>query len=139
MPVLELSNSLLDQEALGSGPKFPLAIDPATNEFALAKYEENVKESVFWLVSVRLGERVMNEDMGSLFEASLFEDPEQAAEVLPFQTVELLRRYEPRITEVRCRADRISATELRLVITWVIKSSGRRGSLEYDYNLNGGG
>jgi phage baseplate assembly protein W len=133
MPVLKLANSLIERAALGRGVKFPLTIDVGTNDFEMVEYEEAIKESLFWLISTRVGERVMNEDIGTLVSESLFSDIEAVADVLPFQLAEAIARHEPRVTDVKMKVERTALTELRITITWVVRATGRRDSLVYPY------
>lgn len=133
MPVLQLANGLIDREALGKGIHFPLTVDPATNDFKMVEAEEAIKESLFWLISTRVGERVMNEDLGTLVSESLFADIEAVQDVLPFQLAEAIARHEPRVTDVKMKTERTGLTELRITITWVVRATGRRDSLVYPY------
>ena len=131
--VLTLANSLIDRDTLGSGVHFPLTIDPATRDFKKVAYEENVKECIFWLLAVRVGERVMNEDVGTLIQGGLFKNIEALQSVLPHQIADAIATYEPRVTNVKIQTERTGQTELRITVTWTVRATGRRDNLVYPY------
>lgn len=133
MPVLTLANSLIDRDTLGQGIKFPLTSDAGSGDWTRTKHEENVKECIYWLLATRIGERVMNEDIGTTFTEALFENIEGLQDVLPFQAEEAITRYEARVTDVKCVCHRTGPTELRLTITWIVRATGRRDNLVYPY------
>jgi len=133
MGVLNLANSLIDVDTLGKGFKFPMTVDPATNDWQLSKYEENVKECIYWLLATRIGERVMNEDIGTTITESLFMNIESLAVILPNQITEAITRYEPRVTNLRVKVERTGETELRATLTWTVRATGRRDNLVYPY------
>lgn len=133
MPILTLANSLIDRDQLGKGVKYPLTMDKATGDFARVANEDNVRECIYWLIATRVGERVMNEDFGTTANDSLFQDIEAVADVLPFQIADVIARYEPRVTHVKLKTERTGVSDLRITITWIVRSTGRGGSLVYPY------
>lgn len=140
MSLVKLSNSLIDRDTLGKGISFPLTIDANTKDFVKVAYEENVKECIYWLISTRVGERIMNEDVGTLVNASIFEDMEVVADVVPFQIAEAIAKFEPRVENVRVKAEQTSLTELRVTVIWTVRATGRVDNLVYPYYTqpNGG-
>jgi Bacteriophage baseplate protein W len=49
---------------LGRGWKFPVRIDPATGRVAMSEMEQDIKESIWILLSTAPGERLMRPEFG---------------------------------------------------------------------------
>jgi phage baseplate assembly protein W len=83
---------------LGVGFAFPLQIDPATGQFALAAYEADVQQAIFTILSTAKGERVMVPDFGCGMHDRVFA-PNTAtqANAVSADVREALTRWEPRI------------------------------------------
>lgn len=145
MKTLNLANTALETNQLGRGWKSPLEADDGTGDFVAVSDDDNLKCCMLDLLSTRVGERVMNEDIGVSFSDQLFEDPEGAMEVLPVQAIDCLTRYEPRIYEVR--ADASYSEEdgfggvVYVAITYRKRTTGRRDNLVWPVYMNpaGGG
>lgn len=137
MAIVQLANSLVDRDTQGRGVHFPLTLDANTRDFKRVEHEENIKECIYWLIATRIGERVMAEDVGTLIMQSLFASIEGLEDTLPFQVTEAITLYEPRVEDIRAKAERTGLTELRLTTTWVVRATGRRDSLVYPYFVEG--
>lgn len=134
--VLRLANTsaLLERASLGSDIRFPLVVDKSTGDLATVDGDESIQQSIMGIISTVVGERVMNEDIGTTVPLQLFEDPVGVADVLPPQVVEAIRRFEPRVVDVQARAQPFKGeTEgVRVHVSWRVRGTSRRGSLSYD-------
>lgn len=130
-----LANSLLEQSVLGTGLKSPLTVDPTTNDFARVSGADNVRQCILDLLDTRIGERVMNEDMGADLPEMTFENIVGVVDILPDRIRRIILRYEPRVYNVTVTAAQVSRTEARADITWVLRATGQPGSLVYPYFL----
>lgn len=137
-PFLRLANNLEDRPALGKGLRSPLWRDPATGGFQAANAEDNVKACIADLVNTEIGERLMNEDFGTIIPRALFESMQVAIDVLPVNIREAIVLYEPRVTDVRCSAVAQDETAVRVDVSWTVRATGRSGSLVFPYYLEGG-
>jgi phage baseplate assembly protein W len=130
---INLANSLIEQAALGIGLQAPLTTNPQTGDFVRLSVADNVRSCILDLLSTRVGERVMNEDFGTLIPLAIFENSEGLIDVLPFRVKEAITQYETRVTRVTCTVDIIDPTTTRLNVGWVLKATGKRDSLVYPY------
>lgn len=127
---LILANELLEEGNLfGQTYAFPLETDPATGAYKLASGSEAINESIRNLCSTYVGDIPMNEDQGLEGGDPLFEDPVSLVELLPLRFVDMLRRYEPRIADVRAKARYDGESKAVIVdVTFRERSSGAKGS-----------
>jgi phage baseplate assembly protein W len=141
---LKLATSLVEIEVLGSGLKSPLIEDPATGDFVRVEGVDNVKDCIIGLIETRIGERVMNEDFGTLATEMLFEDQQSVIDVLPLRIIEAINIFEPRVAKVTARAQPFEnggTQGVVIQVTWTLLSTGMADSLTYPYYLEseGGG
>lgn len=83
---------------LGRGLAFPVAVDPATGELAMAQYEEDIRQAIRIILDTDPGERVMRPDFGAGLRALVFEPINTHTLALARHRVEqALVLWEPRI------------------------------------------
>src|SRR5262245_60499291 len=111
-------------EFLGKGWQFPVAADdkeevkPSLKGFALAKYEESIKQSIRIILSTPLGERVMRPDFGCAIHELVFAPNSAATQGMAEHHVsEALLRWEPRIEVLNVRAVASGEQEEELLIS----------------------
>ncbi len=131
-----LANSLLEVAVLGKGLKSPLQTDSGTGDFVRVDGSENVKMCILDLITTRIGERLMNEDIGTLTMDSLFESQQAVVDIVPHQIVDAIRRYETRVTRVSARGIPVGKDTVDINVEWVLRSSGRADGTVYPYYLN---
>lgn len=132
---LLLGNSLLENTVLGRGLKFPLKESVMHGDFEGVVGEDNVKQCVLDLLETRVGERLMNEDLGTTLSASLFEDPEAVVDAVPFSVITLLTENEPRIRDVRAEAYAQERT-VYVDVSWTVRATGQRSNLVFPFYVD---
>ena len=120
---------------LGVGLASPLQTSTTKGDLVAVSGADNVVNVISDLITTQVGERLMKEDIGTHVGASLFENVEQLAEFVPQEIVEVIQQYEPRVNNVR--ADFIpnptNPSQIKLKVSWVVRSTGIAGSLVYPY------
>jgi phage baseplate assembly protein W len=134
---VELANKLLARATLGKGLASPLTVDPATGDFKKVSEEENVANCILDLILTRVGERVMNEDIGNEMPQILFDNIDGAEDILPIHVIDVIRRYEPRVRDVAARVSREGDTKLVLSVGWILKATGQPGNVVYPFYAQG--
>lgn len=142
MPIvkpLQLANVLIERAAFGKGLKSPLEQSKYTGDFVRLEEADNVRQCVLDLISTRVGERVMNEDLGSEFPPLLFENASGLVDILPVHAREVITRFEPRVRDVTARAQQFGSVAtgfgVNVFIAYTLRSIGRRDNLVYPFYL----
>ncbi len=129
---------------LGSGWKFPVDADAPEsgsgpiNQIADSADTENIKESVRIILGTSKGERVMRPDLGCGINELVFEVINTTTiSRITFHIKEALRKWEPRIevVDVAVDYDYHKGNELKITITYLIRSSNKRQNLVYPFYL----
>lgn len=136
-----LANDILLRPTLGTGIVLPATRDAATGRLKTESGEDNVLMCILNLLDTVVGERVMNEDVGTTANLSLFEEVESLLDVLPIQFKEVIERHEPRVYRVITRAERLPNDGQGVIVhlSWRYRSTGSSGNMVYPYNLSNGG
>lgn len=125
---------------LGTGWKFPVAVDPATGRIQMSSYEENIEEAVRIILGTRKGERVMEPEFGSRLHEYAFETADYTTLYAMKNEVEhALTRWEPRITDIQAEVsdERIGEGVLVIHIHYVIRSTNNPYNLVYPFYISG--
>lgn len=125
---------------LGQGWSFPPTFSNGTYTVALVKEVEDIKQSLYIILSTTLGERVMLSDFGANLQQQIFE-PMDAA-FLPYVTSiisDAITNYETRINldSVDAAAE-VEEGRIELTINFTVISSNSRANIVYPYYLNEG-
>lgn len=101
---------------LGVGWSFPVRIG-STGGIALSVHEENIEEGIKLVLGTALGERVMEPFFGCRIHDYVFHpnNPNTAARVAYYAEL-ALRKHEPRIEDIQCRAHPDSQNENVLML-----------------------
>jgi len=137
---LAFSNPLLEIEILGKGLKSPLEMNSYVGDFATVEGVDNVAQCIRDLIETRVGDRVMNEDYGTLPSDMLFESQEAIIDIVPFRIIEAIRRFEPRVANVTASATPFSVNDshgVNILVQWYLRATGKQGNLVYPYYLDG--
>lgn len=121
--------------------KAPVAREKAVNRFALAEYEESIRQSIRIILSTAKGERVMRPDFGCGIHELVFAPNSAATRGMAESHVsKALLLWEPRIEvlEVRARAAGAQEEELEISIAYRVLSSDSRFNLVYPFYLERG-
>lgn len=124
------------KEFLGRGWSFPIQVSPDHGNFNSVAYEEDIKQSIYIILSTSKGERLMRPDFGCgihdlVFDAitiSLITNVQNAV-------TQALREYEARIDVLKVDVDASKATEGRLIINldYRDRTTNQRDNLVYPF------
>src|SRR5262245_49350192 len=133
---------------LGVGWQFPVVISdkeeeakPSLKHFALAEYEESIKQSIRIILFTAKGERVMRPDFGCGLHELVFAPNDAATRGMAEHHVsEALRLWEPRIEVLRVKATASGAQDevLRISIDYRVRTTDSRFNLVYPFYLERG-
>ncbi len=127
----------MEQQFLGVGWKFPVRLD-GQGSFALSRYEEDIQESIWIILSTAPGERVMRPDFGcGIHEYVFAPNTTRTAGLVRQKVEEALSRWEPRIelVEVLVQADEDDPSVLLIQITYRARATDSRFNLVYPFYL----
>lgn len=114
----------MDIPFLGSGISFPIRIDEEKRDLAISEAEENIRQSIWIILSTAKGERIMRTDFGCGIYELIFESISQTTAGRITEAVrESLLRWEPRI-DVR-----------DVQVTFESDSEGQKVNLRIDYQV----
>lgn len=130
----------MGQEFLGVGWKFPVQLD-GRGEIALSRYEEDVREAIWIVLSTAPGERLMRPDFGCGIHDFVFAPNNvRTAGLVRFHVEEALTRWEPRIElqEVKVQPDPDDPAALLISIDYKVRATDSRYNLVYPFYLERG-
>jgi uncharacterized protein len=123
---------------LGRGWKFPVGIDPRKGDIEMSEYEQDIKESIYIILSTSKGERVMRADFGCGIHDLVFSviNTRTLGEV-ESNIRDALTEFEPRIDslEVTATADGETDAKLLLKIDYRVRETNNRDNLVYPFYL----
>jgi Bacteriophage baseplate protein W len=126
---------------LGVGWQFPVRRDQTTQHFALAEYEESVKQSIWIVLSTVKGERVMRPNFGCDIHDLVFAPNDATTRGLAESYIsEALQLWEPRIKVLQVSASTAGAHDevLRISIDYRVRATDNRFNLVYPFYLERG-
>ena len=132
----------MPMSVLGVGWGFPVrleeSVDGRTTRFAVAEYEEAVRQSIWIILSTSKGERVMRPDFGSgLHDLAFAVNNSTTQAMAAFEVREALQNWEPRIevlgVEVSSAGDR--GEQLMILIDYRVRTTDNRFNLVYPFYL----
>ncbi len=129
------------KEFLGRGWKFPVAVDARTARISMSEYEQDIKESIWIILSTSKGERVMRPDFGCGIHDLVFAPINTTTVNLVENTVrEALTLWEPRIEliKVEVSAERSDEGKLLVSIDYRVRVTNNRFNLVYPFYLKEG-
>ena len=130
----------MSQEFLGAGWKFPVQLDD--HEIAVSRYEEDVREAIWIILSTAPGERLMHPDFGcGIYEYVFAPNNTRTAGLVRFQVEKALTRWEPRIDlqQVEVQAVPDEPEVLLISIQYYVRATDSRFNLVYPFYLERGG
>jgi hypothetical protein len=130
----------MTQEFLGVGWKFPVELNDA-GEIGFSRYEEDIREAIWIILSTARGERLMRPDFGCGIHQFIFAPNDtRTAGLVRFHVEEALTRWEPRIElrEVTVQASSRDPTLLLINIDYQVKANDSRFNLVYPFYLERG-
>lgn len=128
------------KEFLGVGWKFPVQLNDQ-HEIAMSRYEEDVQEAIWIILSTVPGERLMLPDFGcGIHEFVFAPNNTRTAGLISFHVERALNRWEPRIDllEVKIRPDAGNRSMLLVNIDYKVRTTDSRFNLVYPFYLERG-
>jgi phage baseplate assembly protein W len=126
---------------LGVGWQFPVVRDEPKKRFALAEYEESIKQSIRIILFTAKGERVMRPDFGcGIYELVFTPNDATTRGMAEHHVREALRLWEPRIEVLQVKATAAGAQdeELRISVDYRVRTTDSRFNLVYPFYLERG-
>jgi hypothetical protein len=129
----------LPKEFLGVGWKFPVTVD--SGKIAMSKYEDDIREAIWLILSTAKGERIMHPDFGCEIHDMVF----QTVNVVTLSSIEMAVRealtlHEPRIKVMRIDVSSEEALEGKLVINidYCVKTTDNQFNIVYPFDISEG-
>jgi phage baseplate assembly protein W len=123
---------------LGIGWKFPPEFDRKTKSVTLVSEEQDIRESLFILMSTRPGERVLQPEYGCDLSVLNFENINEglinrASEIIH----DAVLHFEPRITldDVKVSTKNMYDGILEISLEYSIRKTNKRNNIVYPYYL----
>ena len=129
------------QKFLGVGWKFPVEVNMKEGKVALSKYEDDIKEAIWIILSTAKGERVMRPNFGCGIHEMVFQTINMENLGIIERTVrEALTLYEPRIDIARIdiNLDQAQLGRLLIGIDYKVRSTNNQFNIVYPFYLNEG-
>ena len=128
----------MSYEFLGVGWRFPVQLDRAKGDIALSRYDQDVQEAIWIILSTAPGERVMRPDFGCGIHDYVFApNDSRTAGLVRFHVEQALVRWEPRIDlqEVLVQADPALLSVLLISIQYQVRATDSRYNVVYPFYL----
>lgn len=129
----------MDQSFLGRGARFPFSADPQRGGLASASGEEQIRQSLWLILTTAPGERVMRADFGCGIHDLVFESMSDSMIGRVADAVRsALARWEPRIdlVSVSVTPDEQEQSLLLIAIDYAIRATNSRQNLVYPFYVS---
>lgn len=123
---------------LGTGWKFPVAVDGATGRIQMSSGEDSIEESVRIIIGTRRGERIMEPEFGCRIWEYSFETVDYTTRyAIKNQVEQALIRWEPRITEVQAEVsdEQVKEGLLLIHVSYVVRSTNNLFNMVYPFYI----
>lgn len=131
----------MDNNFLGRGWKFPVAVDPATGRILMSEGEEDIAEAIRLIVWTAKGERVMRPDFGCGIHEYVFERTDPTTVSLMVESVkDAIMRWEPRVHEVEVdvQSDSQDDGRLQIHVQYTVRSTNNLYNQVYPFYIHEG-
>jgi phage baseplate assembly protein W len=130
----------MSKDFLGRGWKFPVNVDSATGGISMSEYEQDIKESIWIILSTSKGERVMRPDFGCGIHDLVFYPINTTTVNLIHNSIqEALTLWEPRIELNKLGVEEKSDEgKLEISIDYRVRVTNNRFNLVYPFYLKEG-
>jgi phage baseplate assembly protein W len=130
---------MLDPKSyLGRGWSFPVRVDEKEGTIKFSEYEQDVRESIWIILSTSKGERMMRPDFGCGIHDLVFEIINTTTMTQIETSVrEALATFEPRIdvVQINARSGNDLDGQLRISIDYVIRGTNNQFNLVYPFYI----
>lgn len=124
---------------LGKGLMSPLTEDPVTGDFMRVSDEANVKQCLKDGLLTAIGERVLNEGLGTIVPEMVFEESEVVRDLTEPSIKDYVEQFEPRVilqsvkvTQTNGSAD---MSAFSVFVSYIIRATNRRENLVFPFYL----
>lgn len=126
---------------LGRGWSFPPTFHPRTISVDMVEEEEDIRQSLFLLISTMPGERIMRPDYGCDLHSLVFErmNANTRSEIIYMVEMAVIR-YEPRVTVngVRVEMDVDDIGMIRIILDYTVRKTNARSNIVYPFYIREG-
>ncbi|MEA3354636.1 MAG: GPW/gp25 family protein [Campylobacterota bacterium] len=120
---------------LGKGVAFPFELD-SSGGIKFSQFEKSVEESMYIILSTKMGERIMNPEFGCQINELVFEDNTPETHALAEQYVKsALRKWENRIVLLNVNVDSPELNKIVIEIEYQIKDTNSFYNYVYPFYL----
>ncbi|UII27380.1 GPW/gp25 family protein [Fulvivirga maritima] len=130
-----------DNSFLGRGWAFPPAFDKKLKRSVMIEEEEDIKQSLFIILSTIPGERIMKPKFGCGLHSSVFDTMDSLAENRMKDAVRTaVLNYEPRVTLHQVLVDVVETLEgvVNITLEYTIRKINVRTNIVYPFYLKEG-
>jgi Bacteriophage baseplate protein W len=123
---------------LGRGWSFPVRVDEKEGTIKFSEYEQDVRESIWIILSTSKGERMMRPDFGCGIHDLVFEIINTTTMTeIETSVREALATFEPRIdvVQINARSGNDLDGQLRISIDYVIRGTNNQFNLVYPFYI----
>jgi Bacteriophage baseplate protein W len=123
---------------LGRGWSFPVRVDDKEGTIRLSEYEQDIRESIWIILSTSKGERVMRADFGCGIHDMVFEVINTTTlSAIEDNVQEALAAFEPRIDVVSVKAESNGGVDgqLRISIDYMVRGTNNLLNLVYPFYI----
>ena len=123
---------------LGRGISFPPRVDPVTGRFVMCSDEDDIRQSIYIILTTRKNERAMLPEFGSSLHDYVFDLPDATSlALLRNEIISSLIQWEPRIVDIGVGIDTTHLIEGKVIldITYTVRATNNPGNLVFPYYL----
>ena len=123
---------------LGIGWKFPPTFDKRIKSVEMVSEEEDIRQSLYILLSTKQGERIMRPDYGSDVQSMIFEPIDVNTTTYLKESIRrAILYFEPRITleQITVRQDDEEDGLLHVNLEYTIRKTNTRTNMVYPYYI----
>ena len=123
---------------LGIGWKFPPTFDKRIKSVEMVSEEEDIRQSLYILLSTKQGERIMRPDYGSDVQSMIFEPIDGNTTTYLKESIRrAILYFEPRITleQITVRQDDEEDGLLHVNLEYTIRKTNTRTNMVYPYYI----
>ncbi|PKM82011.1 MAG: baseplate protein [Firmicutes bacterium HGW-Firmicutes-14] len=128
----------MGREFLGKGWKFPPGVEISTGKVLMSEYEEDIRESIWIILSTSKGERIMRPDFGCGIHDFVFASMDMTTlNMMESSVREALTVWEPRIEviEVLALPEETEPGKLLINIKYCVRSTNNEFNFVYPFYL----
>ncbi|MEG0648997.1 MAG: GPW/gp25 family protein [Oscillospiraceae bacterium] len=126
------------RDFLGRGFSFPPIVDAATGRFKTVSADEDIKQSIYIIITTHKNERMMLPNFGCNINDYVFELPDaEAATMIRSEVIDALIEWEPRIIDIDVDLDYDDVNNGKLVfdIKYTVRDTNNPNNLVFPYYL----